>query len=113
MTADAPTKPDIALPEPNLHWATPADDATIERTAEALRAKGYEVFVADDRATARQIIIGPVPEGAEVSQGASVKLEEIGGTAVNESWDRSGAIRQQPLHLDYKTEEGRGQGRRT
>ncbi len=112
MTADAPTKPDIALPEPNLHWATPADDATIERTAEALRAKGYEVFVADDRATARQIIIGLLPEGAEVSQGASVTLEEIGVTAEIEGSGRYDAIRPKTRQLDYKTEEGRREGRR-
>jgi hypothetical protein len=112
MSADAPTKPTVNLPEPDMRWSKPADDATIERTAEALRAKGYEVFVADDRATARQIIMGLLPEGAEVSQGASVTLEEIGVTAEIEGSGRYDAIRPKTRLLDYKTEEGRREGRR-
>jgi len=101
-----------ALPEPNLRWSKPADDATIERTAEALRAKGYQVFVADDRETAKQIIVGLVPEGSEVSQGGSVTLEELGVTAVIEESGRYDAVRPKTRKLDYKTEEGRREGRR-
>jgi hypothetical protein len=107
-TQEAP--PDI--PEPNAHWAKPADSETIERTAEALRGKGYEVFVADDAETAKQIILGLVPEGAEVSQGSSVTLEEIGVTAEIEGSGRYDAIRPKTRALDYKTEEGRREGRR-
>jgi hypothetical protein len=101
-----------AIPEPNARWARPADSHTIERTAEALRGKGYEVFVADDAETAKQIILGLVPEGAEVSQGSSVTLEEIGVTAEIEGSGRYDAIRPKTRALDYKTEEGRREGRR-
>lgn len=112
MTADAPSKPTVTLPEPNLRWSKPADDATLERTAEALRSKGYEVFVADDAETAKQIVLGLVPEGAEVSQGGSVTLEEIGVTAEIETTGRYDAVRPKTRQLDYKTEEGRREGRR-
>src|SRR5258706_1429851 len=113
MTTDAPTRdPTAALPDPNLRWSKPADDGTIERTADALRAKGYEVFVADDRETAKQIILGLVPEGAEVSQGGSVTLEELGVTAEIEESGRYEAVRPKTRTLDYKTEEGRREGRR-
>jgi hypothetical protein len=101
-----------AIPEPNARWAKPADSDTIERTAESLRGKGYEVFVADDAETAKQIILGLVPEGAEVSQGSSVTLEEIGVTAEIEGSGRYDAIRPKTRALDYKTEEGRREGRR-
>jgi hypothetical protein len=100
------------IPDANPRWARPADADTIARTADALRGKGYEVFVADDAETAKQIILGLVPEGAEVSQGSSVTLEEIGVTAEIEGSGRYDAIRPKTRALDYKTEEGRREGRR-
>jgi len=112
MTADAPSKPTVTLPEPDLRWSKPADDAAIERTAEALRAKGYEVFVVDDFETAKQTVLGLLPEGAEVSQGGSVTLEEIGVTAEIETTGRYDAVRPKTRQLDYKTEAGRREGRR-
>jgi hypothetical protein len=89
-----------------------ADEARVQRTAEALRAKGYEVFVADDAATARQIVLDKIPKGAEVSQGASKTLEEIGVTAAIEESGEYDAIRPKTRKLDYTTESGRREGRR-
>jgi L-lactate utilization protein LutC len=115
MTTQTLTKPEV---EPMTADATtrdfgaPADDATVERTAEALRAKGYEVFVADDAATARQIVLDKLPKGAEVSQGASKTLEEIGVTKVIEESGDYDAIRPKTRKLDYTTEEGREAGRK-
>jgi hypothetical protein len=114
MTNAATATPEAApaIPEPNMRWATPADPETVERTAEALRAKGYTVYIADDADTARQVILGLVPEGAEVSQGSSVTLEQIGVTAEIEGSGKYDAIRPKTRALDYKTEEGRREGRR-
>ena len=78
MSIDTPTKPAVELPEPNMEWASLASEASLERTATALREKGYEVFIADDFATARQVVLDKLPKGAEVSQGASKTLEETG-----------------------------------
>jgi hypothetical protein len=88
-------------------WACPADKATVERTAAALRSKGYDVFVADDVATARQIVLEKLPKGAEVSQGASMTLEETGITALIEESGDYDAIRPRTRTLDVSTEDGR------
>lgn len=93
-------------------WATLADEATVARTADALRGKGYEVFVVDDAAAARRIVLDKLPKGAEVSQGASTTLEEAGITAAIEEPGAFDAIRPKTHKLDYSTEEGRNQGRK-
>lgn len=112
MSIDTPTKPAVELPEPNMEWASLASEARLERTATALREKGYEVFIADDFATARQIVLDKLPKGAEVSQGASKTLEETGITAAIEESGDYDAIRPKTRNLDYKTEEGRATGRK-
>lgn len=113
MSADAPTRETSTLATTHSMpaWSEPADEATIERTAEALRDKGYEVFVADDFASARQIVLDKIPKGAEVSQGASITLEDTGITEAIESGEYD-AIRPKTRALDYKTEEGRAEGRK-
>ena len=83
-----------------------ADDATIERTADALRAKGYAVHVVDDAAAARETILGILPEGAEVGQGASQTLEDIGVTHELEESGRFDAVRKHTRSMDRSTPEG-------
>ena len=87
-----------------MRFAAPADAATIERTAEALRAKGYEVHVADDRESAKRLILEQVPDGAEVSQGASRTLEELSVTTEIEESGRYDAIRPRTRAMDRKTQ---------
>jgi L-lactate utilization protein LutC len=108
------TEPTTAgtAPTETRDWGALADDATIHKTADALRAKGYEVFVADDAESARQIVLEKLPKGAEVSQGASKTLEETGITAAIEESGDYDAIRPKTHKLDYKTEEGRATGRK-
>ena len=114
MTTQTPTKPEAEpmATEPATDFGAPADEQSVQRTAEALRAKGYEVFVADYAATARQIVLDKVPKGAEVSQGASQTLEDTGITEAIEASGEYDAIRPKTRQLDYKTEEGRAQGRK-
>jgi L-lactate utilization protein LutC len=111
MTTAEPADTTAATSE-TRDWASVPDDATIHRTAEALRAKGYEVFLADDAGSARQIVLDKLPKGAEVSQGASKTLEETGITAAIEESGDYDAIRPKTHKLDYKTEEGRATGRK-
>jgi L-lactate utilization protein LutC len=87
-------------------FASGADDATIERTAAALRAKGYAVHVVEGRDAARDLIVGLVPEGAEVSQGASETLEDLGVTAAIEQSGRFDAVRPRTRAIDRTTPEG-------
>ena len=91
---------------PNPEFVVPADDATIERTVEALMAKGYVVHVAETAAEARQLLVGLVPDGAEVSQGASETLEHLGVTDVIEHSGRFDAVRPRTRAMDRTTPEG-------
>jgi len=87
-------------------FARPADTATIEATAAALRDKGYDVHIADDAAHAKRIVLELLPEGAEVGQGASQTLEAIGVTAELEESGRYGAVRMRTRAMDRSTPEG-------
>ena len=98
---NAPTREAPSLiAEPDLRWSMPADEATIERTAEALRGKGYEVFVVDDLETAKQTVLGLVPDGAEVGEGASITLDELGVTAEVEGSGRFDPVRPKTRAID-------------
>jgi hypothetical protein len=90
--------------EPNPVFATPAGAETIARTADALRAKGYDVHNAVDRAAAKRILLDLVPEGAEVGSGASRTLDELGVTAEIEHSGRYEAVRPRLSAMDRKTQ---------
>jgi hypothetical protein len=87
-------------------FAQPADDSTIEATARALRDKGYDVHVVDDGAEAKRRVIQLLPDGAEVGQGASQTLEDIGITAELEGSGRYDAVRARTRAMDRSTPEG-------
>jgi acyl-CoA hydrolase len=101
-TFDADTPADQI---PNPEFGVPADAATVERTAAALRGKGYAVHVVDTAREARDLITSLLPEGAEVSQGASETLEDIGVTAEMES-GRYDNVRLRTRAMDRTTPEG-------
>jgi len=90
-TADQPAIPADQIPNPE--FGVLADEATIERTVEALRGKGYAVHVVDDGAAAKELILGLLPEGAEVGQGASTTLDQIGVSDALEHSGRFDAVR--------------------
>jgi YkgG family uncharacterized protein len=83
-----------------------ASDATIERTADALRAKGYAVHVVEDGDEARDVVLGLLPEGAEVGQGASTTLDAIGLSNAIEESGRFDAVRKRTRSMDRSTPEG-------
>ena len=91
---------------PNPAFGGRADDATIARTAAALEAKGYAVQVVEDGDKARDVVIGLLPEGAEVGQGASTTLEDIGITHEIEESGRFDAVRKTTRSMDRSTPEG-------
>src|SRR5262245_13653577 len=83
-----------------------ASDATIEQTADALRAKGYAVHVVETGDEARDLVVGLLPEGAEVGQGASTTLEAIGLTHEIEESGRFDPVRARTRSMDRSTAEG-------
>ncbi len=88
----------------NLEFAAPADEAAIERTAEALRSRGFDVRIVDGATEAREIVLSLVPEGAEVNQGASVTLQQMGVTEALEQTGRYDALRPRLRSMDRATQ---------
>ena len=83
-----------------------ATDETIERTAAALRDKGYAVHVVEDGEAAKATILDLLPEGAEVGQGASTTLDVIGVSHAIEESGRFDAVRKHTRSMDRSTPEG-------
>lgn len=61
-----------------MEWDKVADDKTIERTTNALKQRGFEVFVVDNKDQAKKKVLELIPKGAEVLNVASVTLQQIG-----------------------------------
>jgi hypothetical protein len=97
------TKPIERLPV-NEEFARPADFRAIERAAEALRGHGFEVEIVDDGEAARDRVLGLVPEGAEVGEGASATLQKIGVTPVIDTSGRYDAVRVRTRAMDRATQ---------
>jgi L-lactate utilization protein LutC len=74
-------------------FAVLADDARVARTAAALEANGIGVVRAATAEEAKQIVLGLVPDGAQVHNGASQSLEETG---IADEIHNSG--RYEPIH---------------
>ena len=104
-SADAEAAAD-GIAAPADPFGNRASDATIERTAEALRAKGYAVHVVENGDEARKVVTDLLPEGAEVGQGASTTLELIGITHEIEESGRYDAVRKHTRSMDRSTPEG-------
>jgi hypothetical protein len=96
-------KPIERLPV-NEAFASVAGGAAVERAAEALRAHGIDVRIVDDAAQARDLLLSLVPEGAEVGEGASATLDQIGVTEVIEKSGRYDAIRPRTRSMDRATQ---------
>jgi hypothetical protein len=92
--------------QPGDTFGERASEATITRTADALRAKGYSVHVVETGSEARDVILSLLPEGAEVGQGASTTLEAIGLTHELEESGRFDAVRKHTRSMDRSTPEG-------
>jgi hypothetical protein len=73
------------LERPTSTFAAPAPDDVVESTAAALRARGFQVRIAEDRTQARDIVLGLIPAGSEVNQASSRTVDELGiGQAIIE-----------------------------
>ena len=101
-----PAKPVNATQPAPTTFGDRADDATIERTAAALRAKGHVVHVVETGEDAKKLILDLLPEGAEVGQGASTTLEVIGVTHELEESGHYDAVRKHTRSMDRTTPEG-------
>jgi hypothetical protein len=85
-------------------FGTVADDRRVTRTAAALEGNGIRVLQAADAAEANRIVLGLIPDGSQVHQGASQSLEVSGITAEIESSGRYEPLRPRVFSLDRATQ---------
>jgi L-lactate utilization protein LutC len=85
-------------------FATPADDARVERTAAALQANGIDVLRAATGEEAKRIVLDLIPDGSQVHHGASETLEETGIVGELEGSGRYEPIRPRLWSMDRETE---------
>src|SRR3954447_6893636 len=85
-------------------FATLADDARVTRTAAALEANNISVLRAADAADAKRIVLGLIPDGSQVYQGASQSLEQAGITDEIEKSGRYEPLRPGIWSMDRQTQ---------
>lgn len=89
---------------PNTVFESAADRSRLERTAAALTARGFATVIADDGTHAQSLVLGAIPEGAEVHSALSETLRELG---VTREIDESGgyvSVRARLAAMDRETE---------
>jgi predicted RNA-binding protein with PIN domain len=96
-TADAPTSS-------SSHSSRKAAADPLERVAEKLRANNIEAIVVDTPDEARDLVIGMVPEGAEVHSGKSKTIEDLGLFKVFMESGKYDAIRPKLYAMDRATQ---------
>jgi L-lactate utilization protein LutC len=98
----------LVLPDPgspNPDFAQPSDRDRLERTAEALKARGFTAVVADDGEQARRLVLERLPEGAEVHIALSETMRELGLTAEIDESGRYDSVRRKLNALDRETQD--------
>lgn len=78
---------------PAVTARTPTTSTPISITAEALRARGFGVIVADSPDDARRAVLDLLPDGAAVNTGASATLAALGITDAIQATERLTAVR--------------------
>ena len=89
---------------PNPEFAEPSDRARLERTAEALAARGFQARVVESAEEAKRVVLELLPAGAEVHGGLSLTLTEIGVAQEIEESGRYDSIRKALSTMDRETQ---------
>jgi hypothetical protein len=87
-----------------LQFATVADQARVQRTANALERNGISVLRAAEAAEAKRIVLGLIPDGSQVYHGASESLEVAGITDEVEKSGRFEPLRPRVWSMDRATQ---------
>lgn len=85
-------------------FAILADEGRLERVVASLEANGMTVLRASDAADAKRLVLGLIPEGAEVHNGASQTLDVTGITAAVEQSGRYEPLRPRIWSMDRATQ---------
>jgi hypothetical protein len=97
----------IVLPDPgppNRVFEHEPDRARLERTAEALRARGFAAEIADSAQDARSRVLAAIPEGAEVHGALSETMRELGITQEIDESGRYDSVRVRLAAMDRDTQ---------
>ncbi len=78
---------------PNREFTKLASDEQIERVAKALEANGMHALIAENGAEAKKMVLGLVPENAEIYTNQSKTLEKLGLFDEFDKSDRYNAVR--------------------
>ena len=89
---------------PSRRFGTLAEDLRVTRTAAALEANGISVVRAANAAEAKQVVLGLIPDGSQVHQGASQSLEAAGITDEIERSGRYEPLRPRIWSMDRETQ---------
>ncbi len=82
----------------------PDETDRVERVAAAIRAHNIEVLVVETAADARAVVLGQIPDGAEVHSGKSKTLDDIGLFEELVNSGRYDALRKRIFSMDRATE---------
>jgi len=85
-------------------FATLADEARVTRAAAALEANGITAMRAANSAEAKRFVMGLLPAGAQVHQGASQSLQETGIADEILNSDRYEALHPRIWSMDRETQ---------
>jgi hypothetical protein len=89
---------------PSLRFAVSAEDGSVRRTVAALEANGITVLRARDRSEAKRMVLGLIPTGSQVHEGASQSLEAAGIAQEIERSGRYDAVRPRMFRMDRATQ---------
>jgi len=85
-------------------FGTLADDARVRRATSALEANGISVLRAANAAEAKEVVLGLIPDGSEVHNGASMSLDVAGITDEIHKSGRYEALRPRIFSMDRQTQ---------
>ena len=88
----------------NEEFALVSDAHAVDRAAAGLRAHGFDARIVPDGDAARELLLTLVPDGAEVGEGASATLDQIGVTEAVEKSGRFNAVRPRTRAMDRATQ---------
>jgi hypothetical protein len=88
----------------NQSFASVGDPAAVDRAAAGLKAHGFDARIVEDGAAARDLLLSLLPDGAQVGEGASATLDQIGVTEAVEKGNRYDAVRVKTRAMDRATQ---------
>lgn len=88
----------------DTEFTAPATEARLERLAENLRSRNFEVVIVQDGEEARAEVLKRIPDGASVHSGKSKTLEDAGVFQELMENERYDFIRRRTLKMDRQTQ---------